>query len=47
MDFRAKLRVMTTAHIVILLISIVMWVGAAAVILHAVRRMNLFGRKSK
>ena len=38
---------MSTSHIVILLISIVMWIGAGAVIGYALRRMKLFGRRRK
>lgn len=37
----------STSHLVILLLSIAMWVGAAAVIIYAVRRMGLFGRRRK
>ena len=35
----------SASHIVILLLSIAMWVGAAAVIVYAIRRMGLFGRR--
>ena len=33
------------SHILVLLLSIAMWVGAAAVIVVALRRMGLFGRR--
>lgn len=35
------------SHVAILLLSVVMWVGAAAVIIFAMRRMGLFGRRPK
>lgn len=34
-------------HILVLLLSIAMWIGAAAVIVFAMRRMGLFGRRPK
>ena len=35
------------SHVLILLLSIGMWVGAAAVIIFSVRRMGLFGPRPK
>lgn len=35
------------SHVLILLLSIAMWIGAAAVIIFAMRRMGLFGRRPK
>lgn len=35
------------SHVLVLLLSIAMWVGAAAVILIAVRKIGLFGRRPK
>ena len=37
----------STSHALVLLISIAMWVGAAAVIFIAVRKIGLFGRRPK
>ena len=38
---------LTTGHLALILLSIVMWVGAAWVILVAARKMGLFGRREK
>lgn len=35
------------SHVAILLISIVMWIAAAAVIITAAHKMKLFGRRPK
>lgn len=35
------------SHVLVLLLSIAMWIGAAAVIIFAMRRMGLFGRRPK
>ncbi|KAB7649001.1 hypothetical protein [Polymorphobacter fuscus] len=37
----------SASHVIVLLISILMWVGAAAAIVVAGRKMGLFGRRPK
>lgn len=36
---------LSTGHLMVILLSIVMWVGAAWVIVIAARKMGLFGRR--
>ena len=38
---------LSAAHLGIIVLSIAMWVGAAWVIMVAVRKMGLFGRREK
>jgi hypothetical protein len=38
---------LSAGHLVIILVSIAMWIGAAWVVVIAARKMGLFGRKPK
>ncbi len=38
---------LSAGHLVIILLSLAMWIGAAWVVVIAARKMGLFGRKPK